>query len=131
MTLNWEHRLNSLERNILSAEIGAVERQLVVRSNTRIDTGRWWGRTPLWVCVTEHDVVVFAAARRTYLQRFRLADCGNSHYCQVTGELVIEVGEDLQFSRLAMSPTDALRVLDALESGASASVATFAGASEN
>jgi hypothetical protein len=42
---------------------------------------------------------------------------------------VIEVGEDLQFIRLAMSPTDALRVLDALESGASASVATFAGAS--
>ena len=107
-------RLNSRERDILNAEIGDVEPRIVVRSETRIDTGRWWSRSPLWVCVTEQDVVVLAATRRSYLQRFPIKFCRDSHYCHVTGELVIEAGEDLRFNRLAMSPTDALRVLESL-----------------
>ena len=109
--------MNKRVRRILNAETGGAEPRLIVRSNTRIDAGRWCRRTPLWVCVTKEDVVVLAAARRHYIQRFPIADCQGSHYCHTTGELVIEAGEDLRFSRLAMSPTDALRVLDALNVG--------------
>jgi hypothetical protein len=127
----WEQRLNRREREILSAEIGAVEPRLAVRSKTRIDTGRWWCRTPLWVCVTEQDVVVLAAARRNYLQRFPIADCRASHYCHITGELVIEAGNELRFSRLAMSPTDALGVLNALDGRSPASAAAIAAAAED
>ncbi len=109
--------MNKRERKVLNTEMGGAEPRLVVRSNTSVDAGRWWWRTPLWVCVMEEDVVVLAAARRHYIQRFPIADCQGSHYCHTTGELVIEAGEDLQFSRLAMSPTDGLRVLDALKGG--------------
>ena len=106
--------MNRLERKILQAEIGDAQPRLTVRSATRVDAGRWWRRTPLWVCVTEKDIIVFAAARRRYLQRFPIADCQDSCYCHTTGELVIEAGEDLRFSRLAMSPTEGLRVLELL-----------------
>lgn len=119
-------RLNSRERDILNAEIGDIEPRIVVRSDTRIDTGGWWSRTPLWVCVTEQDVVVLAATRRSYLQRFPIKSCRDSHYCHVTGELVIEAGEDLRFRRLAMSPTNALRVLESLDWRGSASTPTEA-----
>ena len=107
--------MNQLEREILNAQTGGVEPRLSVCSNTRIDTGRWWRQSPLWVCVTDSDVVVLAAARRHYIQRFPIAQCRDSHYCHTTGELVIEAGEDLRFSRLSMSPMDALRVLNMLD----------------
>ena len=106
--------MNDRERTILSAETDGAEPKLVVRSNTRVDTGRWWRRSRLWVCVTDSSVVLLAAARRCYVQRVPIADCKGSYYCHTTGQLVIEAGEDLQFSRIAMSPVTALRVLHAM-----------------
>ncbi|MFT5522095.1 MAG: ribosomal protein L39E [Pirellulaceae bacterium] len=111
--------MNRRERALLNTETGGAQPRMEVRSKSRVDAGRWWWRTPLWICVMEEHVVVFAAARRHYIQRFPIVDCQGSHYCHTTGELVIEAGEDLQFSRLAMSPTDGLRVLDALKGGVS------------
>jgi hypothetical protein len=112
--------VNRLERKLLNAEIDGAQPRLAMRSKTRVDAGRWLWGTRLWICVTEEHVVVLAAARRHYIQRFPIVDCQGSHYCHTTGELVIEAGEDLQFSRLAMSPTDGLCVLDALKGGVSA-----------
>ncbi len=109
--------MNRLERAVLNAETGGADVLLAVRSKTRIDAGRWWRRTPLWLCVTDNDVVVLAAARRQYVQCVPIADCQGSHYCHTTGELVIEAGEDLRFRRLAMCPVDGLRVLQALDVG--------------
>ena len=106
--------MNANERAILSSQTSGKEPKLSVRSSTRIDAGLWWRRSRLWVCVMEQDVVILAAARRHYIQRFPIADCQASHYCHTTGELIIEAGEDLQFKRLRMSPKDALRVLRAL-----------------
>jgi hypothetical protein len=106
--------LNALEHASLIAETNGDEPLVSVRSNTRVDTGRWWLPSRLWVCVTRCDVVMLAAARRVYIQRFSIADCQGSHYCHTTGQLVIEAGEDLRFSRLTMSPADALSVLHAI-----------------
>jgi len=103
--------LNKLEQHILTTETNGAEPRLLICTNTRIDAGRWWRRTPLWICITHDDVIVLAAARRQYIQRFPIEDCLASHYCHTTGELVIEPGENIQFSRLAMSPGDALQVL--------------------
>jgi hypothetical protein len=106
--------LNKLEHAVLMDQTSGAESRLSVRSQTRVDAGRWWRRTRLWVCVTDHDVVVLAVARRRYVQRVSIAACQGSHYCNTTGELVIEGDEDLQFSRLAMSPAEGLSVLRAL-----------------
>jgi len=106
--------LNKLVRAILNAETNGAEPRLSIRTNTRIDAGRWWRRTPLWICITDGDVFVLAAARRQYVQRTPINECQGSHYCHTTGDLVIQADEDLQFSRLAMSPTDSLCVLNAI-----------------
>ena len=67
----WESRLNSREQDLLRAEIGAVEPRVMVRSSTRgLIRDCWWCRTPLWVCVTEHDVIMSSLLRGgSYLQR--------------------------------------------------------------
>jgi hypothetical protein len=107
--------VNRLERTILKSEIGDAKPRLAVRSKTRVDAGRWWRRTRLWVCVTDHDVVVLVAARRCHIECVPIAQCQGSYYCHTTGQLVINAGEQLRFSRLAMSPVDGLRVLGALD----------------
>lgn len=106
--------MNKRERAILIAEIGDTEPRLALCSNTRIDTGRWWRRSRLWIVATDRHVVLLAAARRHYVERIPIEDCQQSHYCHTTGELVIKANKDLQFNRLAMAPTDALYVLDAI-----------------
>lgn len=109
-----KYRLNALERAVFVAETDQSEPRLAVPSRTRIDTGRWWRRTRLWVCVTDRDVVVLAAGRRRYVERFAIADCRASHYCHTTGELVIHAAKGPRFNRLAMSPVDGLGVLHAI-----------------
>ena len=106
--------MNALEHAALLAETDGAQPRFSVRSKTRVDAGRWWRRTPLWVCVMEHEIVLLAVARRRYVKRIAFDDCGSSHYCHTTGDLVIAAGEELMFSRFAMSPTDGLRILQAL-----------------
>lgn len=103
--------MNKLEQQLLATRTNDAELRLSLRTGTYIDAGRWWRRTPLWICLTDDDVIVLAAARRHFVERFPIEECQGSHYCHTTGELVIEAGDDLKFSRLAMSPVDALQVL--------------------
>ena len=57
---------------------------------------------------------MLAVARRRYVARIAIADCPDSHYNHASGELVIEPGEALQFSRFKMSPREAIRILSIL-----------------
>ena len=106
--------MNAQEEELLATEIGDAEVWLRICTDTRIDAGRWWRRTPVWLCLAGDDLVVLAVARRKYLQRVPIADCSESTYSHGTGELLIAPTEDLRFSRLAMSPSDALTVLKEL-----------------
>lgn len=106
--------MNRLEYAFLMAQTDGAEPRLSVRTQTRVDAGRWWRRNRLWVCVTDSDLVVLAVARRRYVQRVSIANCQSSHYCNTTGELVIDDGEELRFNRLAMSPAEGLNVLRTL-----------------
>ena len=107
--------MNRRERKLLKMAIGEVEPQLTIRSDTRIDTGRWWWSSPIWVCVTNEEIILMAAARRQFLQKIPLSECRSSQYCHSTGELVFETGHHLPFKRCAMSPVNALRVLKMID----------------
>jgi hypothetical protein len=102
------------EEQLLTAEVGDAEVRLRICTDTRIDAGRWWRRTPVWLCLAGDDLIVLAVARRRYLQRVPIADCSESAYCHGTGELLIGPTQDLRISRLAVSPSDALKVLQEL-----------------
>lgn len=58
---------------------------------------------------------MLAAARRHYFARKPLAACQDSYYCHATGQLVIEPGDDLLFSRFKLSPEQALRFLEKIK----------------
>ncbi|MBT3295369.1 MAG: hypothetical protein HN919_20040 [Verrucomicrobia bacterium] len=107
--------MNQLERQLLQETTGGVEPQLAVRSRTRIDTGRWWWPTRAWVCVMADELVVLGVSRRRYVARAPLVECAATHYCHTTGELVIGPCEELEFSRLRVSPREALELMKAMK----------------
>ena len=106
--------MNELEKKLLSEEAGAVEPQLVVRSRTRIDTGRWWWPTPIWLSVVGGELLMLAVSRRKYVSRLPLDACAETYYCHTTGELVIEPTEGLLYKRFKVSPRHALELLKAM-----------------
>ena len=103
--MNWR------EQQLLREEVGDVKPSLCIRSRARIDAGRWWRRTPVWLCVVANEIVMLAVARRRYFAKKPISECSDSHYNHATGELVIAPGEDLQLSRFPLSPRDALAIL--------------------
>lgn len=105
--------MNELEQKLLEAELGVSPGNLriCIRSRMRIDAGRWWRTTPLWVGATGEDLVLFAVARRKYIERVPLVECHESRYCAESGRLVLAPVESLRFRRIAMRPSDALTIL--------------------
>lgn len=106
--------MNGLESALLKELTGGAEPKLLLRTRTRIDAGRWWRRTPVWLCITANELILFAIARRRYTERVPLADCRASHYAHATGELVIDPTESLRIKRLSLTPREALGALDFL-----------------
>ncbi len=108
--------MNPLEQQLLQSETGAAEPRLCVRTGTRVDTGRWWRRSPVWLCVTDDELILLAVARRRLFARIPLRDAHASRYHHATGELVIEPGEELPLNRFKLPPEDALPILDLIHS---------------
>lgn len=108
--------MNRREQNLLRSEVGDAEPRLRVRSEERIDAGRWWRRSPVWLCVMDDALLALAAARRRYVDRIPFSECAGSRYQQVSGELVIGSGDRLPFGRFKVSPRDALRILELIPS---------------
>ena len=107
--------MTQLESALLTELTNGTEPKLLLRTRTRIDCGRWWRRTPVWLCITSSELILFAVARRRYAERAPLADCAASHYAPPTGELVIDPTETLRIKRLSLTPREALNVLDFLK----------------
>lgn len=104
--------MNQLETQLMRDSVGSDEPRLQLRTKTRIDTGRWWRKTPLWLCVMEDELLLLSVSRRRYIERLPLSESNDTHYNNSTGELVIEPAESLQYNRCSISPRDALRVLN-------------------
>jgi hypothetical protein len=103
--------VNELETQLLRETAGSDKPSLTIRTRAKIDAGRWWRKTPLWLCVVGDELVMLAVARRHYAEKIAIAECPESHYNPATGELVIEPGENLRFNRFAMSPREAIQAL--------------------
>ena len=88
---------------------------ITLRTGTRVDTGRWWWRTRLWLCITDRDILLLAARNRRYIQRLPLADCKGSSYCHTTGVLKLEPHETWRFDAVTLPPADAVQVLHHIE----------------
>jgi len=106
--------VNKLEQELLREQVGDNQPTLTIRSRAKIDAGRWWRKTPLWLCVVGDELVMLAVARRRYAEKIAIAECPDSHYNPATGELFIDPGENLRFSRFEMTPGEAIQILKIL-----------------
>lgn len=103
--------MNDKESDLLDELTNGVEPELLLRTRTRIDTGRWWLKNPIWICITKSELILFAVSRRRYFERVPLENCRTSHYAAITGQLVIDPVESLRFKHLSITPKQALDVL--------------------
>jgi hypothetical protein len=103
------------ESALLKELTNGADPKLLLRTRTRIDCGRWWRRTPVWICITGNELILFAVARRRYVERVPLALCSASRYAAANGELVIDPAEILRIKHLALTPREALDVLEFLK----------------
>ena len=106
--------MNELELQLLRETVGDDEPTLCLQSQAKIDAGRWWRKTPLWICVVGEQLVLLAVARRRYAEKIDIAECPDSYYNPATGELVIEPYEKLRYKRIKLSPRQAIQVLKIL-----------------
>jgi hypothetical protein len=106
--------MTPLEKTLLLEACDGREPQLLIRTRTRVDAGRWWRSTPLWLGVDGANLFLLAVARRKYLERVPIADCHQSRYCHSSGLLMISPTERLGINHVALTPGDAIRVLDAM-----------------
>ena len=107
--------MNELESALLKELTGGAEPKLLLRTGTRIDAGRWWRRTPVWLCIVKTELILFSVARRRYVERVPLTECQSSHYAHATGELAIDPCETLRIKRLSLTPREALNAIDFLK----------------
>ncbi len=106
--------MNQLESALLDELTNGGDPELLLCSRTRIDAGRWWRRNSVWICITKSELILFAVARRRYVERLPLADCRGSHYLAATGELVIDSSDTMRIKQLKLTPREALKALDFL-----------------
>ncbi|MES2983325.1 MAG: hypothetical protein V4727_13510 [Verrucomicrobiota bacterium] len=106
--------MNQLESALLDELTDGAEPKLLLRSRTRIDAGRWWRSTSVWICITGSELILFAVARRRYVERVPLTECHVCHYLAATGELVIESAEALRMKRVNLTPREAINVINFL-----------------
>ena len=108
--------MNQLEQQLLDESTGGTTVRLSVQTKTRIDAGRWWRNAPVWLCLTDEEVILLAVGRRQYLERIAIADCPRTHYNHASGELVLEPTETILHQRLKLPPSEALKILDHFKS---------------
>lgn len=114
-TTHPDAALSAQENALLSEELAGQRPQLLLRSKTRVDTGRWLAKSPLWLCVTETTIVLLAASKRRYVQRMPITDCTTSQYCHTSGALLLQPSDQWRFHSIQLPPADALKVLKHLE----------------
>ena len=107
--------LNKVEKAVAESEMGKREPNFIFRSSTRVDTGRWWRRSPLCLLIYEDELVVLAASRRRYICRLSPEDYEQSYYSNRSGELILLPAENCQFKHIRMNPSDALQVFSELK----------------
>ncbi|MGB0766603.1 MAG: hypothetical protein ACPGYV_02705 [Phycisphaeraceae bacterium] len=113
--------MSDRERELLHVELAGQHAAYTLRTQTRIDTGRWWRKSRLWLCVASDDLLLFAAHKRRYVQRMPLRACMGSRYCHASGVLLLEPRDDWRFCTIDVSPADAAAVLKRIDNASNPS----------
>ncbi len=103
--------LDDQEAGLLLELCGGEQAYMLLRSNTRVDTGGWLAGRLLWVCATRAELVVFAAGKRPHAEKLPFASLQRSIYNHVTGEVVLAPASNAGVTRIKLAPGDAYQLL--------------------
>ncbi len=96
----------------LLAEISGMEGvMMLVKSDTRVDTGGWFRRGEIWVCALPRELALFAAGRKPFLQKTPYEHLRESIYNHVTGEVVLAPARGLKQHVFQVPPVEGYQLL--------------------
>jgi hypothetical protein len=90
---------------------------LLVRTRTRADTGSWFGKSRVWACCVDDELVLFAAGKKPFVERIPFSELGGSFYNHVTGEVAFSPAADAFTRSIRVPPVEGRRLLEELVSG--------------
>lgn len=112
---NTTKAMTPQEESLLEDELGDRKPRLLLRSRTKIDTGSWLSKSPIWLCVTDTSLLLLAASKRRYCQQLPLSECRDSQYCHTSGALLLKPCDYWRFNTIAFPPIEGLKVLKHLQ----------------
>lgn len=95
----------------------------LIRTGTKIDTGRWFVSSPVWVAALPDRLVLVAEGPRNFLQQVPHVELGTSFYSEVSGELVCVPAPQLSEVRSLRMSLEQARQLLAIMRANQASIA--------
>lgn len=84
---------------------------LLLKSDSRTDTGSWLRGGRVWVCTTLKEIVLLASGRKPFFQKTPFPVLRESLYNHVTGEVVLAPAGDLRLNRFKVPPLDGYQLL--------------------
>lgn len=103
--------MNPKEKALFEEVCRGRDPDLVLCTGSRVDVGRWWRTSPVWLCIVGGELVLLAVARRKFLNQVSVEDCQQSSYCHASRTLNLAPTENLEMNHISLSPCDALRTL--------------------
>jgi len=103
--------MSRAERRLAEAVLGRDEALFAVRTESRVDVGRWRGRSRLWAFALRDSLALVAHGARPYTERISYSQIGESTYNPVTGELVLAPPHHLKATGLRMAPLEGYQML--------------------
>ena len=110
-------RLGGAGGRFLDSLIGRSTVCYLQRSRTKVDVGSWFLKQPLWVCLLEREMLLFAAGSKPFMERIPLENLHQSQYNHVTGEVVLAPADSARVKGVRMSPLEAVEVLSHIRPG--------------
>jgi hypothetical protein len=99
------------ERRLLEEACAGKPFFLLLRSATRVDTGHWFRRSPVWVAALADRLVLVAWGKTAWVDAVPYRHLKQSLYNHVTGEVVLAPAPGLRLDRFRVAPLDGVQVL--------------------
>jgi hypothetical protein len=96
---------------LLSKSVGRWPVRVLVETATGIDVGLWFRWRRIWLCATDHRLIMVADGPRPYVQSVTYDRLQTSFYCHLSGELVLVPAPELGVRSLLIGPIDGWKIL--------------------
>ena len=103
--------LTPAQRELQGEICGAESVIMLLKSDTRVDTGGWFQRGEIWVCALPRELALFAAGRKPFLQKTPYEHLRASIYNHVTGEVALAPAHGLKQHILKVPPLEGYQLL--------------------